>query len=96
MGIHGGIAETSLMLHLRPELVRLNLGSRNIPEHLATNSHVRFGGSVSFGWLAKDFGPEGHIGDPTGSTAERGATLMGDAADNLCEAFREVASFRFI
>lgn len=96
MGVHGGIGETSLMMHLRPELVRLELGNRNIPEHLADNKHVKFGGTVSFGWLAHDFGPDGHIGDPTGSTAERGEQLMGAAVSNLCEAFAEIANFRFI
>lgn len=95
MGIHGGVGETSLMMHLRPELVRLDLGSRNIPEHLADNKHVKFGGTVSFGWLAHDFGPDGHIGDPTGSTAERGAQLMDAAVSSLSEAFAEIAEFRF-
>ncbi len=95
MGIHGGMGETSLMMHLRPELVRLDLASRNIPEHLAENRHVKFGGTVSFGWLAHDFGPDGHIGDPTGSTAERGAQLMDAAVTNLCESFAEIAQFRF-
>lgn len=96
MGVHGGIGETSLMMHLRPELVRLDLGSRNIPEHLAENKHVKFGGTVSFGWLAHDFGPDGHIGDPTGSTSERGAQLFDAAVTNLSEAMREVAEFRFV
>ncbi len=94
-GIHGGIDETSLMLHLRPELVRMELASRNVPEHLADNDHVKFGGSVSFGWLASDFGPDGHIGDPTGATPERGETMFEAAVANLSAAFAEIAAFRF-
>ena len=66
MGVHGGIDETSMMLHLRPELVDMDAGFRNVPEDLAENRYVRFGGQVSFGWLSNDFGPSGHIGDPTG------------------------------
>lgn len=95
MGIHGGVGETSIMLHLRPELVRMELASRNVPEHLAENDHVKFGGTVSFGWLAHDFGPDGHIGDPTGATPERGAASFDAAVDRLCAAFREVADFRY-
>jgi len=72
MGIHAGIEETSVMLHLRPELVRLELGVRSVPEHLTTFERVRFGGAVSFGWLSDDFGTDGTIGDPTGATAEQG------------------------
>lgn len=94
-GIHGGVGETSLMLHLRPDLVRMELATRNIPEHLAANDHVKFGGSVSFGWLASDFGPDGHIGDPTGATAERGKRSFDAAVSNLSAAFGEIADFRF-
>jgi creatinine amidohydrolase len=94
MGIHGGLHETSLMLHLRPELVALDRAARNVPEHLAANRHVRFGGSVSFGWLASDFGPSGVIGDPTGASAELGAELFDAAVATLGEAFGEIARFR--
>jgi creatinine amidohydrolase len=69
MGIHGGTDETSVMLHLRPDLVDMSKAVRRIPEKMAMNKHVRFGGSVSFGWLSNDFFVEGHIGDPTFATA---------------------------
>ncbi len=65
MGIHGGTEETSLMLHLAPTSSTCRSATRNLPEHLADNRYVRFGGSVGFGWLSNDFGPDGHIGDPT-------------------------------
>ena len=95
MGVHGGLNETSVVLHLRPDLVRMDLATRNVPEELAANRHVRFGGSVSFGWLADDFGPEGHIGDPTASTAERGKELFEGSVSRLGEQLEEVARFRF-
>lgn len=94
-GIHGGVGETSIMLHLRPDLVRMDLASRNVPEHLAANEHVKFGGTVSFGWLASDFGPDGHIGDPTGATPERGKQSFEAAVSRLSAAFGEIADFRF-
>jgi creatinine amidohydrolase len=95
MGVHGGLDETSLMLHLRPELVELPLGVRNVPERLAENRHVRFGGRVSFGWLSDDFGPDGLIGDPTGATAERGKELFEGSVRATGEALAEVAAFDF-
>ena len=95
MGIHGGLDETSLMLHLRPELVDLVAGFRNLPEPLAANRHVRFGGAVSFGWLSNDFGPSGLIGDPTGATPERGKILFDGAVHAFAEALAEVARFDF-
>jgi len=95
MGIHGGTDETSLMLHLAPELVDMSLATRNVPERLADNRYVRFGGKVGFGWLSNDFGPDGHIGDPTAATAERGATLFEAAVTAFAEALAEIAAFEF-
>jgi len=95
MGIHAGFAETSIMLHLRPDLVEMDLARRNVPEHLADNDHVRFGGSVTFGWLASDFGPSGLIGDPTGANAEAGAQLHKAAVEQLAGAFSEISRFAF-
>ncbi len=93
MGIHGGTDETSIMLHLAPELVDMTTATRNVPESLAEYRYVRFGGAVGFGWLSNDFGPDGHIGDPTVATAERGATLFDAAVEAFCEALAEVARF---
>ncbi len=95
MGIHAGRAETSIMLHLRPELVHMDLAERNVPEHLAANRHVRFGGAVTFGWLAADFGPTGVIGDPTGADAATGAGLFEGSVTQLSEALAEIRDFRF-
>ena len=95
MGIHGGHDETSLMLHLRPELVQMDKASRRIPEHLASNEHVKFGGSAAFGWLSNDFGPDGHIGDPTRATAEEGARLFAAVVKRLVEQLQEIAAFSF-
>jgi creatinine amidohydrolase len=94
MGVHAGLEETSLMLHLRRDLVDLDAATRNVPEGLASNRYVRFGGKVSFGWLSNDFGP-GHIGDPTGATADRGKELFGAAVRGFGEALAEVAAFDF-
>ena len=93
MGIHGGTDETSMMLHLAPELVDMDVATRNVPESLAANEYVRFGGPVGFGWLSNDFGADGHIGDPTTATAERGRARFDAAVDALCAALAEVASF---
>lgn len=95
MGVHGGADETSLMLHLAPHLVRMDLAERRIPEGLASNRHVRFGGRVAFGWLSNDFFPDGYIGDPTSATADRGRVLFDGAVEAFGEALREIAAFEF-
>jgi len=93
MGIHAGTDETSIMLHLAPDLVEMDGAVRNIPDALIGNRHVRFGGSVGFGWLSNDFGSDGHIGDPTTATAERGAELFEGAVTAFCGALGEISEF---
>ena len=94
MGIHGGTDETSMMLHLAPHLVDMTVGH---PQRAGTARRqpvrplrrTRSG----FGWLSNDFGADGHIGDPTPATAERGAQLVAQAVDAFCEALAEVSAF---
>ena len=95
MGIHGGYRETSVMMHVRPDLVNLDLAVRNVPDWLTEKEHVRFGGTVQFGWLSNDFGPEGHIGDPTMASAEAGKVMFEDAIRVVCDQMREIATFDF-
>lgn len=95
MGIHGGHDETSIVLYLRPDLVDMSLATRRVPDRLAENRHVRFGGSVPFGWTSDDFGPDGHIGDPVGATAREGKELFQGAVEMLCEQLAEIATFEF-
>jgi creatinine amidohydrolase len=93
MGVHGGLEETSLMLHLRPDLVDMSRADRWVPEHLDAYRHVRFGGSVSFGWSSDDFGPSGVIGDARHATAEHGEQRATGMVAYLGEALAEVARF---
>jgi creatinine amidohydrolase len=93
MGVHGGHGETSLMLHLRPELVHMDLAVRRVPEQLAGYELIGFGKPVSFGWLSDDFGPDGHIGDPTGATAEHGKAVFDAAVARLAAVIAEAHRF---
>jgi creatinine amidohydrolase len=94
LGIHAGFGETSLVLHLRPELVDLGLAERNVPDHIARLQHIGFNGTVAqFGWLSDDFGPTGVIGDPTGADAATGARLFEASVQRVVSILGEVATF---
>lgn len=95
MGIHGGLNETSVFMHLRPDLVDLSLAERKVPEALAENRHVKFGGSVMFGWLSNDFDDSGYIGDPTGADADLGKQLFEANVAHLADQLREIKTFDF-
>ncbi|MEY2554575.1 MAG: creatinine amidohydrolase [Ilumatobacteraceae bacterium] len=95
MGVHGGTDETSIMLHLAPDLCDMSKAERRVPDKLADNTYVRFGGRVSFGWLSNDFHADGYIGDPTAASAERGAALFAGSVSSFCSALREISVFDF-
>lgn len=94
MGVHGGHGETSLMLHLRPELVHLERAQARVPSGLRQFEHIGFGKPVSFGWTSDDFGPDGHIGDPTGANAEDGKAFFESAVARLSAVIVEASRFR--
>ncbi|WP_298742627.1 creatininase family protein [uncultured Microbacterium sp.] len=75
-GIHGGHGETSLLMHLRPDLVDTTAATRAVPDALAGFERIGFAASpVQFGWCSDDFASGGVIGDPTTATAAEGAAL---------------------
>lgn len=95
MGVHAGRDETSVVLHLRPELVDMSKAERSVPEAMAARERVRFGGDVPFGWSSDDLAAGGVIGDPTLASAERGARLWEGMRRSVGDALAEVAAFEF-
>ncbi|GAB6903321.1 creatininase family protein [Kineosporia succinea] len=93
LGIHAGFGETSLVMHLRPDLVDLGLAERNVPDFVAESEYIGFNGyPVSFGWTSDDFG-SGVIGDPTGANAQAGADLLAESVRRGVGALTEIAGF---
>ncbi len=85
-GLHGGAVETSLMLHLHPELVRrealadfesASLGMVRDYEMLRPE------GPGAFAWASQDLHPSGATGDATGASAEAGARLLAHIVERL-------------
>lgn len=67
---HAGRAETSLMLHLFPDLVRVDQASAGATEPVAELlPRLRAGGTAAVS-------PNGVLGDPTGATAAEGEQLL--------------------
>lgn len=93
-GIHGGYAETSAIMHLRPDLVDESLFARNVPEYMADFEQIGFNAKpVSFGWISDDFGPSGVIGDPTGANAEAGKRGFDTSIELAVAALHEIDRF---
>lgn len=76
-GIHGGLIETSVMLHLHSDLVQTDKISnfrknwRKSPAGMEPH-----GSAVSYGWKSEDLFHNGAVGDASGSSAETGKKIV--------------------
>lgn len=93
--IHGGEVETSLLLHLAPQLVRLAAVAdfRGLPHEFAKRNRVLGAEKpIGFGWLSQDLHPLGVCGDATLADASRGQQHLEFLAERLAVLVSEVAS----
>jgi len=94
-GLHGGDVETSLMLHLHPELVRADgLGNfAGLPERLAAEGRLLgVEKPIGFGWMSQDLHPDGVCGDATRANAEKGRQYLEHVAGRLAQLIGEIAA----
>ncbi|MDZ7779604.1 MAG: creatininase family protein [Gemmatimonadota bacterium] len=95
-GLHGGAVETSMLLHLRPDLVRAEHIARfsTLGEELASTLRwVSPEGVAPFSWLAGDLNPHGVTGDARLATEAIGAELVEHYAAVLATIVRETWAF---
>jgi creatinine amidohydrolase len=91
---HGGEFETSLMIHLRPDLVRLDLAEATYlddPYDLRRQDLFK-GGPLSVYRPFREYSDTGAIGDPELASAEKGEELydrIGDELSVLIEAMHD-------
>jgi creatinine amidohydrolase len=96
-GIHGGAIETSLMLHLRPDLVRMDEARNFVPSSVAMETDYAWlratGRPTGFGWMAEDLNAVGPAGDATAATAAKGEACIAHGADAFIALLQDVARF---
>jgi creatinine amidohydrolase len=96
-GIHGGLVETSLMLHLRPDLVRMEHAIDFRSAWLAREAEMSLltpEGNVGFGWETQDLHPAGALGEARAATAAMGAAILEYQATRLAKLLDEVRHFK--
>jgi creatinine amidohydrolase len=92
-GIHGGEVETSLMLHLQPQLVRrealadFSTLSREMADR---NQLLGPEKPVGFGWMSQDLNVHGVTGNAARADAQRGRILFEYLAQKLALLIEEV------
>lgn len=95
-GIHGGDFETSIMLHFRPDLVKMDKAENflsNQLDFIKEFKHLRAHGTVQFGWKAQDLNPQGPVGNAAAATAEKGKAIVDHQARAFVELCDDVSRF---
>jgi mycofactocin system creatininase family protein len=80
--LHAGRTETSLMLHLAPDTVRLDRAEAGNTGTLAELLPLMMAGGV------KAVSPNGVLGDPAGASAAEGAALLASMAADVVRSVR--------
>lgn len=92
-GLHGGQAETAMMLALAPDHVRMDL-ARTFESTAARSAEALLGpeGPASWAWLAEDLNPAGVVGRADQATIEQGRILIDHYATQLADVIAAAAS----
>ncbi|EUB97408.1 Creatininase [Rhizobium sp. CF080] len=92
-GIHGGEVETSLMLHFRPELVRMDKAQNFVSKAESRSKYMQPAPPHVLSWVAHDLNPNGVVGDASKGTAEKGAVICRHQVAGFIEMLREFETF---
>jgi creatinine amidohydrolase len=94
LGIHAGDAETSIMLSLLPEQVKMDRAVCEYPYGLPENSLLSMEGKLPFAWLTNEISKSGVLGDATVASKEKGDRILESVSDGWVQVIKDVYEFR--
>jgi creatinine amidohydrolase len=95
-GVHGGDMETSLMLAIAPQKVRMDEAQAfaSTSEQRAANyALLGDGKSAKLGWHIQDYNPHGAAGNAAAATAAKGHALLDAVGLQLAKLLQEMMRF---
>jgi len=95
-GIHGGDLETSVMLALAPDTVKMELAEdfSSFQQILAGNTrYLRAYGPHAFGWKIQDLNAKGVVGNASAASAVKGEAFLATAVNGLKELLYDIHEF---
>ncbi|MGH6797732.1 MAG: creatininase family protein [Roseiarcus sp.] len=95
-GIHGGDAETSLMLAFRPQTVHTSEARNFVSSAIAIEQEfrqLRVSPPIGFGWMSSDLNELGAVGDAANATAAKGDACAENGAEAFLDLLRDVLAF---
>jgi creatinine amidohydrolase len=95
-GIHGGDAETSLMLAFRPDIVRMSEARDFVSLAASIDAEcqqLHVTQPNGFGWMSNDLNENGTVGEADKATAAKGEVSAERGADAFLDLLRDVLAF---
>ena len=95
-GIHAGESETSVMLHLHPDLVDMAQARNFVPASVDMEREFEIltpEGGVGFGWQVQDLQPFGACGNAGAADAGKGREIVDRAAAAFIRLLQEIDRF---
>ena len=96
-GIHGGDAETSLMLAFRPDTVQMDRAQDFEPRTVEMARDFKYLNAVQpigLGWMSQDLNPAGAMGNAANATPDKGEATADYGARAFIDLLREVDAFQ--
>jgi creatinine amidohydrolase len=94
-GIHAGDAETSLMLSLLPDQVRLDKAVREYPAGLPdADSLLSMEGALPFAWVTRDLTTSGVLGDATVASRDKGDQILASLVEGWVRVIGDIWRFQ--
>lgn len=93
-GVHAGDMETSMMLALAPQAVRMADAAHFVStsqDRAARYPVLGNGRSAKLGWSMQDYNPQGAAGNAAAATAHKGEAVLAAAGAQLAVLLREIA-----
>lgn len=93
-GIHAGDAETSVLLSILPEQVKMDKAVAEYPPDLPEESLLSMEGKLPFAWVMRDLSKSGVLGDATIATKEKGDRILDSLAEGWVQVIQDIYQFR--
>lgn len=91
--VHGGLAETSLMLALRPDLVNMDKAADFVSDQSRLAGQTKLGwhgAAANMAWLAGDLNAAGAVGNAAAADADLGARDIASTVDGFATLIDEL------
>lgn len=94
LGIHGGDAETSLLLSLLPDQVDMSKAVCEYPHGLPQDSLLSMEGDLPFAWVTRDLSRSGVLGDATVATRDKGDRILASLVEGWVRVITDIHHFQ--